>query len=124
MKPQIRILIYSILFFLYLSSTPLLLTVGEKLKTDPFITLGCGFALLNIVYTFFALKWSVLLNLLCSVVIAALALFLALQFTNLHLFLNYDPYQVKTAILTNAVLSIIFWEIVYQVKIRTNKKTL
>ena len=121
MKPQIRILIYSILFFLYLSSTPLLLTLGEKLKTDPFITLGCGFALLNIVYAFFALKWTVLLNLFCAVAIAALALFLALKFTNLHLFLNYDPYQVKTAILANAVFSILFWEIVYQVKIRKNK---
>ena len=120
MKPQIRILLYSILFFLYLSSTPLLLTLGEKLKTDPFITMGCGFALLNIVYAFFALKWSVLLNLICAITIAALALFLALKFTNLHLFLNYDPYQVKTAILANAVFSIIFWEIVYQVKIRKN----
>ena len=118
MKPQIRILIYSILFFLYLSSTPLLLTLGEKLKTDPFITLGCGFALLNIVYAFFALKWTVLLNIICSIAIATFALFLALKFTNLHLFLNYDPYQVKTAILANAVFSIIFWEIVYQLKIR------
>ena len=118
MKPQIRILIYSILFFLYLSSTPLLLTLGEKLKTDPFVTLGCGFALLNIVYAFFALKWTVLLNIICSIAIATFALFLALRFTNLHLFLNYDPYQVKTAILANAVFSIIFWEIVYQLKIR------
>ena len=122
MKPQIRILLYSILFFLYLSSTPLLLTLGEKLKTDPFITLGCGFALLNIVYAFFALKWSALLNLICAITIAALALFLALKFTNLHLFLNYDPYQVKTAILANAVFAIIFWEIIYQVKIRKNTK--
>jgi len=118
MKPQIRILIYSILFFLYLSSTPLLLTLGEKLKTDPFITLGCGFALLNLVYAFFALKWNILLNIICSLAIAVFALFLALKFTNLHLFLNYDPYQVKTAILANAVFSIILWEIVYQLKIR------
>ncbi|MFB3388755.1 hypothetical protein [Flavobacterium sp. LAR06] len=118
MKPQIRILIYSILFFLYLSSTPLLLTLGEKLKTDPFITLGCGFALLNLIYAFFALKWNVLLNIICSLAIAVFALFLALKFTNLHLFLNYDPYQVKTAILANAVFSIILWEIVYQLKIR------
>jgi hypothetical protein len=118
MKLQIRILLYSILFFLYLSSTPLLLTLGEKLKTDPFLTLGFGYAALNIIYSFLGLKWTVLLNVLCSVVIAALALFLALKFTNLHLLINYDPYQVKTAILTNAVFSILFWEIVYQVKIR------
>lgn len=123
MKPQIRILIYSILFFLYLSTTPALLTLGEKIKTDPFVTLGFGFALLNLIYSFFALKWTVLLNIICSVAIASLSLFLALKFTNLHLFLNYDPYQVKTAILANAIISIIFWEIVYQVKIRKHTKS-
>jgi hypothetical protein len=121
MKPQIRILLYSILFFLYLSSTSLLLTLGEKLKTDPYVTLGCGFAVLNLIYAFFALKWTPLLNIICSVIIAPLALFLAVQFTNLHLLLDYDPYQVKTAIFANAVFSIIFWEVVYQVKIKQTK---
>lgn len=82
----------------------------------------CGF----ILYYFLSskikhLKWKPLLNALCAVGIAALAMFLALQFTNLHLFVNYDPYQVKTAIFANAVFSIIFWEIVYQVKIRKSK---
>lgn len=122
MKPQIRILIYSILFFLYLSTTSLLLSLGEVLKTDPYITLGCGFAVLNLMYTFFALKWTPLLNIICSIAIAALSLFLAVQFANLHLLVNYDPYLVKTAIFTNAILSILFWEIVYQVKSRLELK--
>lgn len=121
MKPQIRILIYSILFFLYLTSTHLLLELNEKFKGDPFVTLGAGFGILNLIYAFTALKWKPLLNALCAVGIAALAMFLALQFTNLHLLVNYDPYQVKTAIFANAVFSIIFWEIVYQVKIRKSK---
>lgn len=124
MKPQIRILIYSILFFLYLSTTSLLLTVGESLKTDPYITLGFGFAVLNLIYTFFALKWTTLLNIICSCVIAALALFLAVQFANLHLLAKYDPYLVKTAIFTNAILSILFWEIVYQVKRQLTKNNI
>lgn len=123
MKPQIRILLYSILFFLYLTTTSVLLTIGEKLKTDPYITLGCGFAILNLIYAFLALKWNILLNILFAVGIAALSLFLALQFTNLHLLVNYDPYQVKTAIFANAIFSIIFWEIVYQVKIKSQTKT-
>jgi hypothetical protein len=118
MKPQIRILLYSILFFLYLTSTHFLLSLNEKIKGDPFVVLGVGFGVLNLIYAFFALKWKPLLNVLCAVGIAALAMFLALQFTNLHLLVNYDPYQVKTAIFANAVLSIIFWEIVYQIKIR------
>ncbi|MDA6069656.1 hypothetical protein NJT12_08490 [Flavobacterium sp. AC] len=122
MKPQIRILIYSILFFLYLSTTSLLLSLGEVLKTDPYITLGCGFAVLNLMYTFFALKWTLFLNIICSIAIAALSLFLAVQFANLHLLVNYDPYLVKTAIFTNAILSILFWEIVYQIKSRLELK--
>ncbi|KQB37804.1 hypothetical protein [Flavobacterium aquidurense] len=121
MKIQIRILIYSILFFLYLSTTSLLLSLGELLKTDPYVTLGCGFAVLNLIYTFFALKWTPILNIIFSILIAALSLFLAVQFANLHLLAKYDPYLVKTAIFTNAILSIIFWEIVYQVKIRKAK---
>lgn len=122
MKLQIRILIYSILFFLYLSTTSLLLSLGEVLKTDPYITLGCGFAVLNLIYTFFALKWTPLLNVVCSIAIAALSLFIAVQFANLHLLVNYDPYLVKTAIFTNAILSILFWEIIYQVKTRIELK--
>lgn len=122
MKIQIRILIYSILFFLYLSTTSLLLSLGELLKTDPYVTLGCGFAVLNLIYTFFALKWTPLLNVIFSIVIAALSLFLAVQFANLHLLAKYDPYLVKTAIFTNAILSILFWEIVYQVKTRMQRK--
>lgn len=122
MKPQTRVLIYSILFFLYLTSTHFLLSLGEILKTDPYITLGCGFAVLNLIYAFLGLKWKPLFNIVCAVGIAALSLFLALQFTNLHLLIKYDPYQVKTAIFSNAIFSIIFWEIVYQIKIRSNKK--
>ena len=118
MKIQTRTLFYAILFFLYLTSTSLLLQLGEKLGTDPYITLGCGFAILNIIYSFLGLKWKPVLNVICSIVIAALSLFLAVQFANLHLLTKYDPYLVKTAIFTNAILSILFWEIVYQIKIR------
>ena len=122
MKLQIRILLYSILFFLYLSSTSYLLSLGETLKTDPYKTLGCGFAVLNLVYAFCVLKWPPLLNVICSILIATVALFLALQFTNLYLLSNYDPYLVKTAIMTNAILSLLFWEIVYQIKTRKKQK--
>ena len=118
MKPQVRILFYSILFFLYLTLTQYILSLGSILKTDPYITLGCGFAVLNLIYAFLGLKWKPVLNIICAIGIAALSIFLALKFTNLHLFIDYDPYQVKTAIFANALFSIIFWEIVYQIKIR------
>jgi hypothetical protein len=118
MKSQIRLLIYSLLFFTYSISTSLLLTLGEKLKDHRFITLGCGFLLINIIFSFLVLKWTPLLNIICSILIATLALFLALRFGDLHLFSKYDPYGIKTALITNVVLSIVLWEIVYQVKTR------
>ena len=123
MKPQIRILIYSILFFTYSFSTSLFLTLGEKLKDYRFITLGCGFLLINLIYSFLILKWTPLLNIVCSVIIAPLALFLALKFGDLHLFSQYDAYGVKTALMANALFSVIFWEIVYQIKTKNSIST-
>jgi hypothetical protein len=122
MKPQIRILIYSLLFFTYSFSTSLLLALGEKLQDHRFITLGCGFLLINLIFSFFILKWTPLLSIISSIVIAALALFLALRFGDLHLFSKYDAYGIKTALMANAGLSILFWEIVYQVKSRKQQK--
>ncbi|KFF16060.1 hypothetical protein [Flavobacterium hydatis] len=122
MKLQIRILIYSILFFTYSFSTSFLLTLGEKLKDHRFITLGCGFLLINLIFSFRVLKWTPLLNIVCSVVIASLALFLSLKFGDLHLFSKYDPYGIKTALMTYTFLSILFWEIVYQIKSRKQLK--
>ena len=118
MKLQIRFLIYSILFLTYSFSTSFLLLLGEKLKDHRFITLGCGFFVINIIFSLFVLKWTPLLGIVCSVVIAALALFLALKFGDLHLFSQYDAYGVKTALMANAVFSVLFWEIAYQIKNR------
>jgi hypothetical protein len=92
--------------------------LGEKLKDHRFITLGCGFLLINIIFSFLVLKWTPLFNVTCSILISVFALFFALKFTNLQLLTKYDPYLIKTAIMTNAIFSIILWEIAYQVKIR------
>lgn len=121
MKAHIRILIYSVLFFLYLIFTTFLPSLQSKLKTDFYITLGFGFAVFNVIYAFLILKWKPLLNIIFSISIAYLALFLALKTSDLHLFSKYDPYDIKTAIIANAVFSIIFWEVVFQLKKRNNK---
>ncbi|MBF7090993.1 hypothetical protein IUY40_05525 [Flavobacterium sp. ALJ2] len=122
MKLQIRILAYSILFFTYSFSTSYLLALGEKLKDHRFITLGCGFLLINLIFSFFVLKWKPILNIVYSAIIAFLALYVALKFGDLHLFPKYDAYGVKTALMTNAVLSILFWEAAYQIKSRKELK--
>jgi hypothetical protein len=118
MKLQIRFLIYSILFLTYSFSTSFLLLLGEKLKDHRFITLGCGFFVINSIFSLFVLKWKPLLSILSSLAIAALALFLALKFGDLHLFSQYDAYGVKTALMANAVFSVVLWEIAYQIKSR------
>lgn len=82
------------------------------------ITVPCGFVIINIFYTFLALKLKPLLNILSAVIIPFLSLFLALKFSDLHIFSHYDAYDIGTAIIANAIFPIIFWEIIYQIKIR------
>ena len=125
MKSQNRIISYLIMLVIYWFSTSFLISLDEILKIDKvFITLGFGFALINIAYSFLILKWTNLLNIFCSILIASLSLFLALKIGDLELFPSFDPYGILTSIITNALLSIIFWETTYQIKtkINTNKK--
>lgn len=122
MKLQIRILAYSILFFTYSFSTSFLLTLGEKLKDHRFITLGCGFLLINLIFSFLVFKWTSLLNIVCSAIIASLALYLALQIGDLHFFRKFDAQGIKTALMTYAVLSVLFWEVAYQIKEKRQSK--
>jgi len=124
MKLQFRILIYLVLAVLYFFSTLLLMSIDSKLKiNEVFITVPCGFILINLVYTFLFLKLKPILNILCAVIIPFLSLFLALHFSDLHLFSRYDSYDIGTAIIANAVLPVFFWEILYQIKKISNKKT-
>ncbi|MGV8995293.1 MAG: hypothetical protein ACOH1O_14430 [Flavobacterium sp.] len=121
MKTEIRIVSYLIMLVIYWFSTSFLISLDEILKIDKvFITLGFGFALINIAYSFLILKWTNLLNIFCSILIASLSLFLALKIGNLELFPSFDPYGILTSIITNALLSIIFWETTYKIKTKMN----
>lgn len=93
------------------------MTIDGALNTNNLlITLGCGFTLINIAYSFLILKWTAVFNILYAVIIACISLVLALKFGDLHLFSNYDPYDIETSVIANAVFSVIFWEIAYQTK--------
>ena len=121
MKTEIRIVSYLIMLVIYWFSTSFLISLEEILKIDKvFLTLGFGFALINIAYSFLILKWTNLLNIFCSILIASLSLFLALKIGNLELFPSFDPYGILTSIITNDLLSIIFWETTYQIKTKMN----
>lgn len=119
MKTKLRILVYFLLSILYFFSTLFLIFIDSKLQiNEVFITVPCGFVLINIVYTFLFLKLKPILNILSSVIIPFLSLFLALKFGDLHLFSRNDPYDILTTIIANTVFPIIFWEIIYQIKIK------
>lgn len=93
------------------------MTIDRALNTNNLlITLGCGFTLINIAYSFLILKWTAVFNILYAVIIACISLVLSLKFGDLHLFSNYDPYDIETSVIANAVFSVIFWEIAYQTK--------
>ncbi|MDN3672249.1 hypothetical protein QWY99_04140 [Flavobacterium branchiarum] len=124
MKLQVRILTYSILFFTYSFSTSFLLTLGEKLKDHRFITLGCGFLLINLIFSFLVFKWAPSLNIVCSAIIAFLALYLALQIGDLHFFRKFDAQGIKTGLMAYAILSVLFWEIAYQIKLKRQSKNM
>ncbi|PIF33362.1 hypothetical protein CLU81_3967 [Flavobacterium sp. 9] len=117
MKLQNRFFAYIILLVVYYFSTILLMSVDSELKINHlFITLGFGFTIINLVYSFFILKWTPLFNIGYSIIIAAVSLVLALKFGDLHLFSQYDPYDIETCIIANAIFSVVFWEVAYQTK--------
>lgn len=122
MKVQIRIFSYLVMFMIYWFSTSLLISLDELLRIDKvFITLGCGFAFINLIYAHLILKWTNLYNVIFSISNASLSLFLALQVGDLVLFPSFDPYGILTSIISNALFSIVFWEIIFQYKmIKTN----
>lgn len=121
MKVQNRVIYYLVMLIIYWFATSLLISLDSTLHiNNVFITLGFGFTLINIIHSFFILKWTILLNVLFSIVIALLSLFLALKFGDLHIFSKYDAYNILTAIISNALFSIVLWEIVFQVKTKMN----
>lgn len=120
MKLKARIFIYLIILIAYFFAAPLLFELCDILNSDFFITVSFGYTLLNCIYSCFVLKWTLLLNIICSILIAFLCVFLAIQTGSLILFTTFTE-NIQVGILTNALFSIIFWEIVYQIKTRTSK---
>ncbi|MDR7210127.1 hypothetical protein [Flavobacterium piscis] len=121
MKVQNRVIYYLVMLTIYWFATSFLISLDSALRINKvFITLGFGFTFINIIYSFSILKWTILLNVLFSIVIASLSLFFALKFGDLHIFSKYDAYDILTSIICNALFSIVFWEIVFQVKTKMN----
>lgn len=75
-----------------------------------YITTGLGFGVLNSVIAFIILKWKSSFNIITGFVIAFIALSAAYLLLELHWIPNWDSIGMATAIVGNAVTSIILWE--------------
>ena len=117
MELKKRVIIYLILSIIYFFCTSLFLQIKSLLKIENLIlTLTFGFSLINITFSFILLKQNIYLNIIIGIILAYLCLFLSMKFGELHIFSNYDAYDILTSIISNIIFSIIFWEILYQIK--------
>jgi hypothetical protein len=120
MKLQIRIIVYILLAIVYFLLTLFFMFIDSRFKINELLTtVPCSFVLINIIYTFLILKLKPILNIISAIIIPFLSLYLAFQFADLHLFSHYDAYDIATTIIANIIFPILFWEIIYQLKIRT-----
>lgn len=109
-----RLLFYIIFFILYaFLSWPM--TIFQSIFVNLYVSLIVGFGILNSIFAFLFLKWNTILNILAAFTIAGIGVFAIFLSFKLKLAPNSDAYGIGTAILSNAIVSIILWEITYQI---------
>ncbi len=122
MRIKKRILIYIILFVAYW-----LLLLGTLALADYYddiyTAIIISFSIFNIIYAFVFLKLNAILNIITSIIIACIGLFLAVKIMDNGFYPhNVDPYGMATAVSCYALFSIIIWEIAYQLKVKYNAR--
>lgn len=116
MKIGQRVICYVVLFMVYFFSISLITWLDIFLKiNNVYITAAIGFSIIDIIFAFIILRLKPILNILVGIILACLSFFFALKFGNMGLFEHYDAYNILTYILSNAVFSILFWEILYHI---------
>lgn len=114
-----KVIIYIILLVLYCLVAFPIAAIDDILKTDNFYLItGLGFGVLNSMIAFIILKWKNSFNIIISFLIAFIALAIADLLMEMQWHPDWDDYGITTAICTNAISSIILWEIVFQIKKR------
>lgn len=112
-----KLITYLILFTLYCLLTFPIASIDDILKTDNFyLVTGLGFGILNSIIAFIILKWKDSLNIITAFSIAFISLAIAYLLIELRWAPDWDDYGMITAISTNAISSIILWEIAFQIK--------
>lgn len=112
-----KLISYLILFILYCLLAFPIAAIDDLLNTDNFyLVTSLGFGVLNSIIAFIILKWKNSLNVIAGFTIAFIALAIAYTLMELRWAPDWDDYGMTTAICTNAVSSIILWEITFRIK--------
>lgn len=108
---------YVILFIIYCLLALPIAGIDSVLGLHNFyLVTGLGFGVLNSIIAFIILKWKSSFNIITGFVIAFIALSTAYLLLELHLVPDWDSIGMATAIIGNAVTSIILWEIAFWAK--------
>ncbi|MBP2616519.1 hypothetical protein [Chryseobacterium jejuense] len=108
---------YLILFILYCLVAFPIAAIDDILKSDNFyLVTSLGFGILNSIITFIILKWKDSFNIITAFSIAFIALAIAYLLMEVRWAPDWDDYGMITAICTNAISSIVLWEIAFQIK--------
>ncbi|WP_347217681.1 hypothetical protein [Chryseobacterium sp.] len=108
---------YVILFIIYCLLSFPIAAIDDILNTNNFyLVTSLGFGVLNSIIAFIILKWKSSFNIITGLTIAFIALALAYLLMELRWNPDWDDYGMITAICTNAISSIVLWEVVIQIK--------
>lgn len=108
-----------ILFILYCLLAFPIAAIDDALNTNNFyLVTSLGFGVLNSIIAFIILKWKSSFNIITGFIIAFIALAAAYLLMELRWNPDWDDYGMMTAICTNAISSVILWEIALQIKKR------
>lgn len=112
-----KLITYLILFILYCLLAFPIAAIDDVLNTHSFyLVTSLGFGILNSIIAFIILKWKSSLNIISGFIIAFIALAAAYLLMELRWNPDWDDYGMMTAICTNAISSVILWEIALQIK--------
>lgn len=108
-----------VLFILYCLLAFPIAAIDDVLNTNSFyLVTSLGFGVLDSIISFIILKCKSIFNIITGFVIAFIALSAAHLLMELRWNPDWDDYGMMTAICTNAISSVILWEIALQIKKR------
>jgi hypothetical protein len=120
MKIKHRIIYYLIFFILYCAlAFPIASITDFNKNLNLETTLIVGFGILNSIFAYKFLSANIIFKIIISFLISTIAIFVVGYASKMNIAPASDSYGIQTAILTNAISSIILWEIAQRIINRT-----